>query len=548
MLLLTDGTVMVGHSDNDNYVGWYRLKPDSHGHYLNGNWTTNEPMHDSRDYFSSDVLQDGRVFVAGGEDFTGSNTAEIFNPQDNGGAGSWTHINPPSSIFNTNGPNAAAFFDSDSILLSDGTVLITPVFFTNSSLLYNPFSNSWTNSSGNILVSQDEATWIKLPDDSILSIDPANGGNNTAERYIPSLKAWIVDKTTPVAIFSHDTETGGGFLMSDGRAFFLGGTGHTVFYTPTGNTNEGSWTPGPDMPYVNGTITYWNSINKDYEPVNYNGLMVTQDTPAAMMNNGKILCQLSFDGYFAENIFYEFDPSINNFVAAPSPINSTPGAPFFPVSQKPAATAMLDLPDGTVLYNDSGALYIYTPDSSSPPVSAGKPTVSSFSWNADGSLHLTGKVFNGISQGASYGDDEQMDSNYPLARFTDGTNNVTYGRTYNWSSTGVQTGSKIVTTECILPGNVLTNGLAAYSMQVVANGNASDAVTIYGPVWVDFNYSKSSPQSGTYANPYSTLGQGVTNVIAGGTISIKPGVSSETLFIKKAMTINAIGGMATVGK
>ena len=209
---------------------------------------------------------------------------------------------------------------------------------------------------------------------------------------------------------------------------------------------------------------------------------------------------------------------------------------------------MLDLPDGTVLYNDSGALYIYTPDSSSPPVSAGKPTVSSFSWNADGSLHLTGKVFNGISQGASYGDDEQMDSNYPLARFTDGTNNVTYGRTYNWSSTGVQTGSKIVTTECILPGNVLTNGLAAYSMQVVANGNASDAVTIYGPVWVDFNYSKSSPQSGTYANPYSTLGQGVTNVIAGGTISIKPGVSSETLFIKKAMTINAIGGMATVGK
>src|SRR5579859_2173744 len=87
MLLLSDGAVMIQNSANS---GWYSLKPDNHGHYLNGNWSTNNPMHVSREFYSSDVLTDGRVFVAGGEYTTptnGGQTAEIFNPLDNGGAG-----------------------------------------------------------------------------------------------------------------------------------------------------------------------------------------------------------------------------------------------------------------------------------------------------------------------------------------------------------------------------------------------------------------------------------------------------------------------------
>jgi hypothetical protein len=96
---------------------------------------------------------------------------------------------------------------------------------------------------------------------------------------------------------------------------------------------------------------------------------------------------------------------------------------------------MLDLPDGTVLLSSlfTNQLYIYTSDGS--PLPAGKPTIQSIFVNGDGSLHLTGILFNGISQGASYGDDNQMDSNYPLVRFTDASGNVRYGRSYNWSST-----------------------------------------------------------------------------------------------------------------
>src|ERR1035438_10099120 len=95
---------------------------------------------------------------------------------------------------------------------------------------------------------------------------------------------------------------------------------------------------------------------------------------------------------------------------------------------------MLDLPDGTVLYSHFGSdLYVYTPDLT--PLAAGKPVINNIAANGDGSFTLTGTGLNGISAGAAYGDDAQMDSDYPLVRFTDGSGKVHYGRTFNWSST-----------------------------------------------------------------------------------------------------------------
>jgi len=45
-----------------------------------------------------------------------------------------------------------------------------------------------------------------------------------------------------------------------------------------------------------------------------------------------------------------------------------------------------------------------------------------------------------------------MDSNYPLVRMTNSiSGNVVYARTYNWNSTSIQTGSRVITTEFVLP-------------------------------------------------------------------------------------------------
>jgi hypothetical protein len=139
-----------------------------------------------------------------------------------------------------------------------------------------------------------------------------------------------------------------------------------------------------------------------------------------------------------------------------------------------------------------------------------------------------------------------MDTDYPLVRMTNNsTGLVYYGRTYNWSSAGIQTGNTPETTEFTLPDSLPPG---AYSLVVAANGIASDPVQFNGPIWVDFNYSKSSPQLGTRANPYSTLAQGVGAVTSDRPIYIKPGTSAETLKISTPTRITAIDGQAIVGK
>jgi len=84
MLLMPDGTVMAasqgGASDGS---GWFKLTPDSRGSYINGTWTTLASMRYTRLYYASDVLKDGRVFIAGAEYRNGTNSAEVYDPKSN---------------------------------------------------------------------------------------------------------------------------------------------------------------------------------------------------------------------------------------------------------------------------------------------------------------------------------------------------------------------------------------------------------------------------------------------------------------------------------
>ncbi len=443
LLLLSDGTVMAksfaGGGDGYGNV-WYKLTPDIHGSYVNGTWTTLSAMNDTRLYFSSGVVSDGRVFVAGGEyprntgnGILGRATAEIYDPV----ADAWTRIDPPTSVLDPSmlSPIFAsyhqAFVDSISEILPDGKVLVAPVApkVRGGTVIYDPATNVW--SSGPILANnvayQDEASWVKLPDDSVLTVDPF--GTNS-ERYIPSTNAWISDSTVPVNLYDpYGFEMGAGFLLPNGNAFFLGSTGHTAIYTPSGTTSPGTWVAGPDIPNAQGT----------------------PDAAGAMMANGKILCAVSpiptsGNHFPTPTSFYEYDYATNSFAQVSAPVGSTDNISSY-------LTMMLDLPDGTVLYSHFGdQLYDYTPTGS--PLASGKPTISSIQWNADGSYHLTGTLLNGISEGAAYGDDNQMASNYPIVRLTALNGNVYYARTYNWSSTGVMTGNTPVSTEFKLPAGL----------------------------------------------------------------------------------------------
>lgn len=497
--------------------------PDSTGGYTNGIWTNDIlPMNYGRRFYASDVLPDGRVFIAGGEypsNGPQQTVSEVYNPMNN--------------LWTTNADTLGVVFkDSESVVLPDGTVLVHPVGRgTNSpnvTMIYSPASDIWNLGPTN-QQNQGEATWVKLPDESILGVDR---GAASSERYIPSLNTWIPDANVPVTLYANG-ETGAAFLLPDKRAFFLGASGHTALYTPTGTTNNGSWAAGPDIP--DGRFA--------------------DDAPAAMMSNGKILCVVGTNnpngGSGGSAWFYEYDYSIGTtgaFQKTSCPTNATAGS-FFN-----AATfnlSMLDLPDGTVLLSfwgdTTGQLYVYQPGGT--PVASGKPTIDSIGWNKDGSLRLTGKLFNGISEGSTFGDDAQEASNYPIVALKDSLGNVTYARTFNWSSTSVMTGGRLMTTEVTLPASVY-DVPATYSLVVIANGISSDPVTFYGPVWVDFNVSFPSP-NGTYSFPYSKLAEGTNAVLSGGTIAINAGTqpsdSTETMTISKPMTIISVFGPSTIG-
>jgi hypothetical protein len=529
MLLMSDGTVMA---QNGGGTGWYKLSPDSSGHYANGTWTTRASMTYSRLYYSSDVLKDGRVFMAGAEYGNGTTNAEIYNSEFD----YWSIVPIPDGIINENntvdpknGNNSEGFIDSDSVILNNGKVLILPngTASYGEMVIYDPVANAWSSTDlyqGN---NEDEACSVKLPDDSILLVD---SGGTTSERYIPSSNTWVNDGTVPVTLYDpYGTEQGPAFLLPNGKAFFIGSAPHTAIYTPSGSTSPGTWAAGPNIPSTLGA----------------------PDAPAAMMNNGKILCALSPTPYnlggtnyvfTSPSYFYEYDYTIGS-IGAFTQVHAPGGG--YTRNQVTYNDRMLDLPDGTVLFTDGGSqLYVYQPDGS--PIASGKPAIYNVSWNTDGSLHVSGTLFNGISQGAAYGDDAQMDSNYPLIRFVDGSGNVYYGRTYNWSSTSVQTGGQIVATECAVPANVFDYPGSFY-MQVVANGIASDPVSFFGPVWVDFSYSGFPFQLGWYSYPFNSLAGGVGSVASGGTIIIKSGISHETMTISKPMTITSVYGPSTIG-
>lgn len=251
--------------------------------------------------------------------------------------------------------------------------------------------------------------------------------------------------------------------------------------------------------------------------------------------------------YPAPTTFFEYDPVGNTFV----PINGPQFAATAVITDDIAAyqTGMLALPDGTILYaRENTDLYVYNPlvSPSSSPLAVGKPTISTITTNVDGSYHLTGTKLNGISQGAGYGDDAQMDSNYPIARFTAPNGDIIYGRTFNWSSTGVMTGSATVSTEFTVPNNIFGSG---YSLVVSANGNASNPISFAGPIWVDFTYG-GAIRNGSFDLPYNTLASGIAAVPAGGTLHFKgPRTSNATLSgLSTPMTWVATGGAVTIGR
>ena len=445
MVLLTDGRVMC-HSTAGGNLGdgtiWDILTPDSTGSYVNGTWTQSAPMTQERYSFPAVVLNNGKVYAAGGEYGTDGTQAgwhiETYDPQTN----VWTEATGPTS--------AKTISDGSCNILDNGDVIqaLVDVSMPVHTVFYNPNTNAETTAPST-LNGQNESMWMKLPDNSILFVDE---GATTSERYIPSLNQWVADGNVPVSLYDpNGFECGPSWMLPNGKAFFVGGTNTAAIYTPSGNNTAGSWVSAAAMP---------------------NGYGMP-DAPGAMMPNGKILLAGSpqptaSNEFNTPTEFFEYNYLTNSYATVTAP-NTT--AASGAISQQ---YNMLVLPTGQVLLgmdqdNSSAQYYVYNPTGT--PLDTGKPIINQIIPLSCTSYMAIGHRFNGISSGAAFGDENENDENYPLFRLQTG-NRVYYARSYNWNSRGVQRGlTKIDTAYFDLPASIPTG---SYSLYAVTNGIPSN--------------------------------------------------------------------------
>jgi len=458
-LLLTDGTVLM---QDEGAQDWWRLTPDQNGSYVNGTFTqiASLPAGYSPLYHSSAVLPDGRLIIEGGEYNFGQSVwtdlGAIYDPLAN----TWTSVDPPPFFGTCCGFGHPTIGDAQSVILFDGTYMQANCCTTDEALL-DPVNLTWTRTGSGKFDINDEEGWTLLPNKQVLTVDAYvfayDPTGTNSEIYVPGSGKWHSAGSTIVQLWDSAAACGGqndatqevgpAVLRPDGTVFATGAntcgggaSGHTAIF----NSNTATWTAGPDF------------------PPNLN----IADGPAALEPNGNVLMVAS-PGYGARPItVLEWDGANLNTVPGP-PRASRDGS---------YVCNFLVLPTGQILFTDfSRDVEIYTPSGSYAPSWAPRIQSAPSTVSPGGSYSISGHLFNGMSQGAAYGDDVQAATNYPLVRITNNaTGHVFYSRTHDHSSMGVAFNG-LVSTHFDVPANQETG---PSTLVVVANGIPSQSVAV----------------------------------------------------------------------
>jgi len=457
--LLTDGTVLVSdHGCSD----WWKLTPDAFGSYANGTWSqiASLPAGYAPLYHATAVLPDGRVLIEGGEynqlTPTWTNQGAIYDPRAN----SWTLVNPPTG-WTTIG-------DAPGVVLANGTFMLGNCCTTDQAL-FNAKSLSWTPTGTGKYDTNNEEGWTLLPGGKVLTVDayvPVNipylPYGTGSEIYNPQSGTWTSAGSTVAQLwdswalcgqlslepnFGPSFEVGPGVLRPDGTVFYIGAnscgpgySGATAIY----DANRRSWRAGPSLP---------------------DGLDEA-DGPAVLEPNGKVLFLASPGFGGTPSTYFEWDGE--RLLPAPASPNAAFESSFY--------GNFLVLPTGQILMADFLSVTLYTPGGG--PREEWAPKVVSVPTKVKpGSAYvISGYRFNGLSQGAAYGDDQQSATNFPLVRITNkATGHVFYSRTHDHSSMAVAS-EAIVTTHFDVPAS---QEAGPSRLEVVVNGIASTPIDIF---------------------------------------------------------------------
>ncbi len=393
--------------------------------------------------------------------------------------------------------------DDPSTLLSGGKILVGDLVSGNT-YIYNVPSNSWSPSGTKAYPdSSDEEGWTRTSEGTIVNYDlfqsvATNG--SYAEKYNPKTGTWrsispsdgTAEGTIPqLSSVNLGYELGPSLRLQDGRVFEIGATQHTALYNPVWNT----WEAGPDIsgtlngiaspfgaddapgailpnghvifaadagasqvtssgnttagsPVITGIPStaifqlFWSVSGPGIPGGAYiasvdSASQVTISSPATATTSGDTV---TWGGTFSNPTeLFEFDPLRNSIhqITSALPDANLPFEGSYP-------TRMLILPTGQLLFSDSSSqLWVYTSEDVPDPFL--RPFVTHVNYLGGGKFRLSGLQLDGQSSGAAYGDDDQMDSNYPIIRMVDSHGNVLYARTSNWSKIAVgEDGSETV--------------------------------------------------------------------------------------------------------
>jgi len=449
-LLMTDGTVLM-HSWCSRK--WYRLTPDQKGSYVNGTWSqaASLPSGYLPFYFASKVLADGRLIVNGGEynaaregrcssgSFETSKGALYDNVSD-----SWTPVSPPAGW--------GIIGDAQSVMLPGRQYMLASCCSMDQALATISGSDvEWTATGGGKADVNAEEGWTLLPNGKVLTVDANNGGGggfSLTELYDPATGTWSRGPHTTANLVDLDShEIGPGVLRPDGTVIWFGGVPHNSLYDSNANT----WNTAPDFPLAHYDVA---------------------DGPAALLPNGNVLVEASPGVFRSPAHFFEFDGMAFTQVSDP---DDAPNDSSF-------QGRFLVLPTGQVLYSNDGqqptapVVAVYTPRGK--PHREWRPRISSVSTNLSrGSANnpVSGKKFNGFSEGAYYGDDAQESTNYPIVMIANNaTGDICFARSHDFSHMGVASPKK-VTAQFDVPSSCETG---ASTLRVSVNGIASKPVAV----------------------------------------------------------------------
>lgn len=224
--LLADGRVLVAGGFNNPGAGESTATAEIYDP-TTGSWTMTGSMGQVRYNFSSVLLPNGRVLVAGGGlnhyGLDNANSAELYDPR----TGRWS---PTGSMHNDRAQNAL-------LPLRTGKVLTVGSSDNDASTeLYDPATGRWTPTGSMLGTERTDVTATLLADGRVLASGgrynpPYSGRAPTvypfAELYDPTTGSW--QPTGPMLVPRYDHA---GVALPDGRVVVVGGAERTFRYCP----------------------------------------------------------------------------------------------------------------------------------------------------------------------------------------------------------------------------------------------------------------------------------------------------------------------------